>query len=343
MRQGRLVVVVVLSFSWAAGCGGDLVEEGGAQPLTASGGVQVDTLAGNTTLKFLPSGARFGAAPPAVVTAAASRTVSVFYPRAGQSPDGLCWQGLTSDAAGNIYPVGSGQISKLDSSGTIINGKNDQNFFATGGNSNWAVLDQPVRKLFSASGPAVRSAPFRAGARFSDLIGGIEGSGEAVAVGLGPLSGRLLVTDSGASNIYKVTLSPLAIKLFASGSLLGTPEAIASAPDGSIYVVNVGDRLDPQGRALLKISPSGAVKVFARTSDTEARRMVAVDSEGTVFWSSARGIDRFKPDGTRLSPLPGPPDQSAFGNPMGATFDSHDNLYVADNFGCKKIYKYTEH
>jgi hypothetical protein len=342
MRQVRLVVAAALAMSWAAGCGEDLIEEG-TQPVTARSGVQVDTLGGNTTLKFLPSGSRFEAAPAAVLSTAATRTVSVFYPRAGQSVDGLCWQGLTSDAAGNIYPVGSGQIVKLDAHANIINGKNDRNFFATGGNSNWAVLDEPVHKLFSASGPAVRSAPFRAGARFSDLIGGIAGFGEAVAVGLGPLAGSLLVSDSGASNIYRVTLSPLALELFASGSLLRTPEAVASAPDGSLYVINVGSMLDPQGRTLLKIAPSGTVKVFAQTRDTEARRMVAVDSEGTVFWSSATGIDRFKPDGTRLSPLPGPPDQTTFGNPMGATFDAHANLYVVDNFDCKKIYKYTEH
>jgi len=77
--------------------------------------------------------------------------------------------------------------------------------------------------------------------------------------------------------------------------------------------------------------------VFAKATDTTARRMLAVDSEGTFFSSSANGIDRFRPDGTRLSPLPGPNDQPAFENPMGAAFDLQDNLYVVENFGCKKI------
>jgi len=71
--------------------------------------------------------------------------------------------------------------------------------------------------------------------------------------------------------------------------------------------------------------------------------VLAVDREGTVFWSSATGIDRFEPDGTRLSPLPRPTDQAGFLNPLGAAFDSHDNLYVIENDGCKKIDKYTEH
>jgi len=342
MRNAGLVVVAGLSVLSAAGCAGEEVEDQSAAALEA-GGTQTDVLAGNTTLKFLPPGATFGA-PRTAAVVPATRTLSLFYPKAGQSSDGLCWQGLTSDAAGNLYPVASGSIVKLDHAANIINGKDDQHFFATGGNSNWAVLDEPVKKLFSAVALEVRSAPFKVGAKFSTLITGLESFGEAVAVGRGPLAGSLLVTDSGASRVFRVTLQPLAIKTFSSSSLLDTPEAIASAPDGTLYVINVGNRLDPQGRSLLKITAAGKVSVFAKSTSTDARRMVAVDSEGTVFWSSATGIDRFKPDGTRLSPLPAPTDQGGgFLNPMGAAFDAADNLYVVDNFGCKRIYKYTEH
>ena len=69
--------------------------------------------------------------------------------------------------------------------------------------------------------------------------------------------------------------------------------------------------------------------------------MLAVDRQGTVYWSSARGIDRFRPNGTRMAPLPGPRDQAAFQNPMGSAFDPQGNLYVVENEGCKKIYKYS--
>ncbi|HXI59133.1 MAG TPA: hypothetical protein VNO55_23865, partial [Polyangia bacterium] len=256
--------------------------------------------------------------------------------------DGLCWQGLTSDSAGNIYPVANAGISKLDRHAKIINGRDDTNFFAAENFSPWGVIDQAVGKLFAVSLKTVRSAPFQAGATFSDLISGLQTQGEAVAIGRGSLAGSLFVTDAGASRVYRVKLNPLSLKVFASGALFNVPEAIASAPDGTLYVVNVGSISEPAGRALLKINVHGTVSVFARAADTTARRMLAVDSEGTVFWSSARGIDRFRPDGTRLSPLPGPPDQAAFENPMGAAFDPQDSLYVVENFGCKKIYKYTE-
>ena len=280
------------------------------------------------------------AAPAAT---AVSRTESVFYPKPGQPADGLCWEGLTSDSAGNLYPIANAGISKLDRHANYINGKNDENFFANEPFSAWGVIDQAVGRIFTASTLTVRSAPFRAGATFTDLIGGLKTQGAAVAIGRGPLAGSILVTDAGASRIYRVKLQPLSIKLFASGAPLQAPEAIASAADGSLYVVNIGSVTVPAGRAIIKISPAGVAKVFAKSNDTTARRMLAVDSEGTVFWSKAHGIDRFRPDGTKLQALPGPNDQPAFENPMGAAFDAQDSLYVVENFGCKKIYKYTEH
>lgn len=45
--------------------------------------------------------------------------------------------------------------------------------------------------------------------------------------------------------------------------------------------------------------------------------------------------------GKKLKPLPGPRDQPAFENLQGAAFDVQGTLYVVENFGCKKIYKYT--
>jgi DNA-binding beta-propeller fold protein YncE len=338
MIKSCFAVVVGLSCIGLGGCGGAPEQ----RSLLIIEGAKTQDLDGNTTLEFVPTGS-IDSALSAPASPSATRTVSVFYPKPGQTQDGLCWEGLTSDGAGNLYPIANAGWSKLDRNANIINGDNDENFFATEDNSSWGVLDEPVRKLFTASLNAVRSAPFRARAVFTDLISGIKGQGGAVAVGRGPLAGSIFVTDSGASRVYRVRLDPLSIRVFASGSIFKVPEAIASAPDGTLYVINIGSISDPAGRTLVKISTQGQASVFATARDTTARRMLAVDSEGTVFWSSAHGIDRFKPDGTRLRPLSGPNDQPAFENPMGAAFDPQDNLYVVENFGCKKIYKYTEH
>jgi len=314
MKRSGLGVVGGLLLVGVAGCGGE--PEGEPSSLLDVPGARTE----NATLKFVPAQAQddvgqissaLSAAPAAT---AVSRTVSVFFPKPGQPADGLCWEGLTSDSAGNLYPIANAGISKLDRHANYINGKNDENFFANEPFSAWGVIDQAVGRIFTASTLTVRSAPFRAGATFTDLIGGLKTQGAAVA-----------------------------IKLFASGAPLQAPEAIASAADGSLYVVNIGSVTVPAGRAIIKISPAGVAKVFAKSNDTTARRMLAVDSEGTVFWSKAHGIDRFRPDGTKLQALPGPNDQPAFENPMGAAFDAQDSLYVVENFGCKKIYKYTEH
>jgi hypothetical protein len=334
MRRAAVLWVAAMSLNGLSSCGGD-IEVGEETEVTKQ------SLEGNTTLKYVPPGTF--ATAEATITTATRQTVSLFYPRAGQDPNGLCWLGLTIDRAGNLFPVGgAGDFSKLDPSGNLIRGKDDQNFFVTGGNSNWGTLDQNVQRFFTAALTTVRSAPYRSGAKFSVFASGLKTAGEAVAIGRGPLAGSLLVTDTGASRVYRVTLNPVSVKLFASGSLLRVPEAIASAPDGTVYVVNVGSTTDPAGRTLLKITTGGSARVFASaaSSDTAARRMLAVDDAGTVYWSNARGIDRFRPDGSRLKPLPLPQDRPAFENPMGAAFDGQGNLYVVENFGCKRIYKY---
>jgi hypothetical protein len=324
-----------MSLLGLAACGGDSASGEGSEILTQS-------LEGNTSLKFVPPGTL--APPEALITTATNRAVSLFYPKPGQDPNGLCWLGLTSDRAGNLFPVGgAGDLFKLDPNGNLIRGKDDKNFFVRGGNSNWATLDTSAQRFFTASLTTVRAAAYRTGARFSVFVSGLKTAGEAVAIGRGPLAGSLLVTDAGASRVYRVTRSPVSVKLFASGRLFKVPEAIASGPDGTVYVVNVGSTTDPQGRSLVKITPGGAASVFASVASTDgaARRLLAVDERGTVYWSSTRGIDRFRPDGSRLKPLPLPADREAFENPMGATFDPQGNLYVVENFGCKRIYKYT--
>jgi hypothetical protein len=262
--------------------------------------------------------------------------VSIFYPTMGQSGEGLCWQGLRIDSHNNVYPIGSGEISKILPDGKLVNGVNDQNFFASGGLSFWGELDESGGKFYTASGNAVFSAPFLEGSTFSILISGLN-DGQAIVLGQGPLVGSLFVSE-GANQVSRVTLSPLGVNLFASGtSFFASPEAIASAPDGTLYVVNRG--FDPP--QLTKISPAGVPTTFLTGTVAQVNRAVIVDDAGNIYWSHASGINKYDASGNLLGTLPGPPDKPAYGNPMGAAFDSSGNLYIVDNFDCKKIYKYT--
>jgi hypothetical protein len=339
MSKYRWALPVAVSGAVLGACGGS-AETGS---LSDAPGARVEDLAGNETLVYVPPGTQVVLENALSVASRAQRAPSIFYPKPGQAGDGLCWVGLTNDAEGNLYPIANAGFSKLDHNAHIISGKDDTNFFATDNESQWGVIDEPRHKMFTASLTSIRSAAFRANAVFSDLVGGLKTQAEGIALGKGQFAGSLFAMDAGASRVYHVTLNPPVVQVFASGSLFKVPEAVASGPDGTVYVVNVGSVSDPMGRSVIKIAPSGKASVFATAKDTAARRMLAVDSDGTVFWSSATGIDRFEPDGTRLTPLPGPTDQAGFVNPLGSAFDSYGNFYVIENDACKKIYKYTEH
>jgi hypothetical protein len=86
--------------------------------------------------------------------------VSIFYPTMGQSEFGFCWQGLRIDSNDNVYPIGSGQIYKILPDGTLVNGVDDQDFFASNGASDWAELDESGENFYTAAGSDVRVAPF---------------------------------------------------------------------------------------------------------------------------------------------------------------------------------------
>jgi hypothetical protein len=115
--------------------------------------------------------------------------------------------------------------------------------------------------------------------------------------------------------------------------------ALASAPDGTVYVVSTSNpTVLPQ---LIRIGTDGMASVFAEGTDLQVNGTVAVDAQGNVYWSRADGMAKYAPSGQLLGLLPGPPDKAAFGSPRGAVFDAHGDLFVMDNFDCKKIYKYT--
>lgn len=264
--------------------------------------------------------------------------VSVFYPAHGESRSGRCWMGLRIDSDGNVYPNNdSGYDSgvyRIRPDGIMINGVNDQNLFATGTSSYWVELDEPGGTFYSASSQ-VRSAPFVEGSSFSALISGV-GNGRAITLGRGPLAGNLYATDFNGRRVVQVALSPLGLSTFASGSLLPSPDAVASAPDGSLYVANLLSNPSP----LTKISPDGTASTFATALSWRGARAVIVDDDGNVYWSRRAGINKYDSNGVLLGTLPGPLDQWEFGNLMGSAFDSEGNLYFVDNYGCKKIYKY---
>src|SRR6266511_2298085 len=227
--------------------------------------------------------------------------VSVFYPTRGQFGGGFCWMGLRIDGNDNIYPINPGGINpdstefpggfyKILSDGTLVNGVNDQNLFAFGGLSYWGELDERGGKLYTSVAHDVRSAPFIEGSTFSTLLSGLSDGdvivGNAIALGQGPLAESLFVSEREGGQISRVMLSPLGLSVFASGpSPSFTPEAIASAPGGSLYVANQGT----EPATLMKITPAGVLSTFQTGTVFQVNRAVALDKAGHIYWSHATG------------------------------------------------------
>jgi hypothetical protein len=275
---------------------------------------------------------------------------SVFYPTRGQSPLGFCWEGLRIDSNDNVYPINdAGAIYKILPDGTLVNGVDDQNFFASFGLSDWFELDESGGNFYTASPDGnAYVAPFVEGGHFSAFISGLS-YGRAITLGQGPLAGNLFATEidlnTGAGQVSRITLSPVGLSVFASGPALLCAATIASASDGTLYVVSPCFSLSrpPQ---LTKITPAGVPSTFAigiNPTTPIANPVVAVivDDDGNVYWSNENGINKYDASGNLLGTLPRPPGTFIVWNPFGTAFDTKGNLYVVDNSGCKKIYKYT--
>lgn len=266
-------------------------------------------------------------------------TIDLLYPQEGQSGDGLCWMGLLRDWQGRLYPIGSGEISQLSPSGEILAGEDDQNYFlSAGGGGYWGALDARQKNVYVGAELYVRSAPFVSGSSFSDLAGDLQ-SVSGVTMGRGSLSGSVLFAERNANTIKRIELSSHTLSILAQSAELQLPEAIVSAPGGTVYVVSTST----EGPRLLKVTTSGIVSTFvASAAGKGMRNGLAVDAFGRVYWSSADGIEVYARNGDLITTLPPPPDQTGFGNAMGMQIDRFArHLYVVDNYGCKRIYKYT--
>ncbi|QRN94902.1 hypothetical protein JRI60_38235 [Archangium violaceum] len=284
-----------------------------------------------------------GTEPPST-SGSIPATIDIVYPTRGQSGFGSCWMDLDIDSAGNLYPINAMGVYRILPDGTLVNGVGDVNLFTTGsvsgvGTLSAFVLDESRNRFFGLEVGGVYEAPFTEGSSFSLLVPGNGTSYHELTLGRGPLADSLLANVNGTSRVDRVTLSPPGLEVFSDSGLIVVPGSMASAPDGTVYVVSTSNpTILPQ---LIRIGTDGTASVFAEGTDLQVNGTVAVDAQGNVYWSRADGMAKYAPSGQLLGLLPGPPDKAAFGSPRGAVFDAHGDLFLMDNFDCKKIYKYT--
>jgi len=131
---------------------------------------------------------------------------------------------------------------------------------------------------------------------------------------------------------------------------LGTPSAVATAPDGNIYVILEGTRrvvrIDPSGKvwAVAGNGASGSTGDGGPATQASLKNptSVAADAAGNVYIadSQAARVRRVGPDGVintfagngqaTYTGDGGPADQASLNNPQAITFDPSGNLLIAD-------------
>lgn len=261
--------------------------------------------------------------------------VDEFYAFDGEP--GACWQGLSVDRAGNLYPVATGSIAKLSPGGELLNGVTKP-YFATGSTfALFGTIDEKANKIYTASDFAVNSAPFSEGSVLQPAYTGFYIT-SGIITGRGPLRGNLLVVEYSSDLIAGIRrIAPDGTVSWLSTGPFTFPYSMASAPNGTLYTVDIGTT----PAKLFKTTPSGKTSLFATApAEDFANIGITVDKFGFIYWTRNEGIAVYSPAGKHVFMLP-PPD-GGFSNPFGMQFDrSGKRLYVVENSRCRQIYKYT--
>jgi hypothetical protein len=132
--------------------------------------------------------------------------------------------------------------------------------------------------------------------------------------------GNLFISDNTNQQIIKVSASDRSVSTFAAGVLFNNPSGLAFDGNGNLYVSNYAWT---SGTTILKISPAGAVSVFAN-----------VQGGGSLAYRSSTGdlyvgnyfnsqIDRIDPGGN-VSTFR---NVGGTGNASSILFDTSENFY----------------
>jgi sugar lactone lactonase YvrE len=242
-------------------------------------------------------------------------------------------QGLAVDAAGNVFVAdnGSARVRRVAPTGTIttVAGTGTPGFSGDGGAATGAQLSGDIKGL------AVDTA------------------------------GNLFIVDSQNNRIRKVTPGGTITTVAGSGrsgfggdggpatlAALQTPTSVALGGDGTLYVMDY--------TRLRMVSPAGTITTVAgdgtftvagegipaATAPVGISFGVALDNAGNVYFSELMNRRVRKIDGSGIvttvagnsvqgSGDGGPATSASLSGPSGLTFDTDDNLYIADGFAAR--------
>jgi hypothetical protein len=137
--------------------------------------------------------------------------------------------------------------------------------------------------------------------------------------------GYLYAANTDLNRILKISSSG-AVTTFASGDLLSNPTGIAFDSLGVMYVANYAF---PTGGTVLKLLSDGSMSQFSVGTIGSGGGSLAFDNSGFLYAAAyVEGIVyRLNTDG-QVSVF-----ASGFSSPTGLAFDSHGDLYVANQTG----------
>jgi len=295
---------------------------------------------------------------------------------AGQDRDFDLIRGLAADSQRNIYARSNHFVRKITPSGniSIFAGNGNLLFGGDGLPGTFASLrtpralayHKPSGSLYISDGDSRRVRKLDANGIITTVAGtgplappGQQGS-QATSYPLDSVSGlaldalgRLYISSNNGCGLIRVETNGVVIVLGNFG-VYGCPNALGSAPDGTVYTLVGGHpshpssvwRIEPNGQTT-RIAGNG-IETFAGDNGQAVNASLrgpagfAVDSQGRIYISDG-GNNRIRRIGTDgiittfagngVGTLAGdglPATQASLSDPKGLAFDAAGNLYVAD-------------
>jgi sugar lactone lactonase YvrE len=224
--------------------------------------------------------------------------------------------GLTIDAAGNLFVTADHQVRKVATNGTvmIVAGTGEQGFSGDGGTAAKAELNNP--------------------------------SGLAIDV-----SGNLYIADNGNNRIRKITTDGRIFTLAGTGQGLALkpsgdggpairarlvdPVGVAIDARGNLYIADNG--ISNNG-SIRKVSPNGRITTVNGQVNTPDG--LAIDAIGNLYVADSDQVRKIATNGrvttvagtgeTGFSGDGGPATEARLNTPSGLAVDAAGNLYIAD-------------
>lgn len=228
----------------------------------------------------------------------------------------LCTLGVAADNAGNVYWTASGGVLKLSSTGIIsaaYQGGRAISALALDAAGNLFVADSAANLIVKVD-TSGKASPVAGGQSLAGTVGGYSGdNGPATSAQLNSPSGvavdsagNVYIADAGNNRIRKVDTKGVITTVAGTGGIfyngdgglatnagIQSPNAVAVAKNGSIYVSDVGHQvirlLTPSSGTAPTITSGGVVPLYSSVATVQPGEWVSIYgtnlANATVSWN----------------------------------------------------------